>query len=186
MEDNKEASTRKLLDNKILENSKGLQTYIFTMVQDNYAKDEIFQNSIIRAYRSIGNLQDPERLMVWLVKIIKTETLRYYNKEKQWNDLVEYELDSSYDVDIEDVFEEVNFKESQGEILLMLESIGEKYEQILLLHYYYEMSLKEIALLMKMNYHTVKVYHQRGLAMLKKRFGNALEERKGRLWPLGR
>ncbi len=186
MEVNKEGSLREVLDNVILENSKGLQTYIFTMVRDNYAKDEIFQNSIIRAYRSIDKLKNPDSIKPWLIKIIKTETFRYYNKEKEWHGLVEYELDSAYDVDKQDIFAELDLKESQEEILEMLDSLGDKYGQILLLHYYYEMSLKEIALLKKMNYHSVKVYHQRGLAKLKKMFGKVLEERKEKLWPMGK
>ena len=154
--------------------SKDLQKFIFTLTRkDNYDMEEIFQNTMVQALQGLHSLKENEKMKSWLFSIAKTEARRFYSKNKRYEQIINVEvseLDWSNDIwdkDFAKVIEDKVF------VLSLMNMLNEDEHQIFLLHFVYDMTLKEISDILHMNNSTVRTIHFRGLKKCRK----MLEER---------
>ena len=135
-------------------------------------QEEIAQQTIFEAYKNINHIRRPEKLKSWLATVAKRLYIRECNRNKK---LFMYEQDEKgADETIgrlitceEDVLEEIIRHEDSQHLAKLVMKLDSKDSSIIILRYVDDMSLKDIAIAMDMNYSTVRSIHNRALAKLK-------------------
>ena len=156
---------------------KDLQRFIYTLTRkDQYAMEEIYQNTMVEGLKGLKKLRQEEKIKSWLFSIAKSEARRYYHKyqtranveingmEDRWNGIMP-----------EDEFQDFTTIIANREMLKsLLKDLSDEEQQIYLLHYYYDLTLKEISAILQLNYNTLRSIHARSLEKLR----NKARERK--------
>ncbi len=169
----KEQLTLKLFQELCLNYSRDLQIFIYSLTRkDQYAMEEIYQNTMVQALRGLKNLKDQDKMKSWLFSIAKAEAARHYAKnqryiQKECNDLSERDLYEFEEISFEDFTRTIDDKDF---LLSLFNRLNEDEHQVFALRYIYDISLKEISDILHINYSTVRSLHARGLVKCKKMF----------------
>ena len=117
---------------------KDLQRYALWLVGDRYAADDLVQETLLRAWRSLGRLQNPKAIKGWLLTILRRENARRFERyQPPQSSIPPEELGArrkEYDTSTE------AFVLRQA-----LERLPEEYREPLLLQVVHGYSQKEIA-----------------------------------------
>lgn len=118
---------------------------------------EAIQETSYRAYLKIKNLKHPEFFKTWITRILINYCCDEIRRKKKFTN---YKIDeaSSYD---SDRVKELTIKD-------YLNSLDEKYREVIVLKYFEEYKVKEIAYIKNIPEGTVKTRLKRGLAILEK------------------
>ena len=133
-------------------------------------QEEIAHQAILEAYEKLHKLREPKKLKSWLTTVAK----RLYARERARSKMFIHERDGEYGMDIieniasdDDILDEIVRNEDREYITRLVMRLDSKDSSIILLRYKDGMSLKDIALVLDMNYSTVRSMHTRALAKLK-------------------
>lgn len=151
--------------------SKELQRFIFTLTRkDQFEMEEIFQNTMIEGLVGLKKLREEEKIKSWLFSIAKAETRRYYHKIQIMHNVETSGMDYGWDkVMSDDEFHDFTETLANREMLSsLLRELSDEEQQIYLLHYYYDLPLKEISVVLQINYNTLRSVHVRTLEKLKR------------------
>lgn len=107
--------------------------------------------------------QSKAAISTWIYTIANNTVIDYYRTAKVYSEIPE---DVSTSDSIED---ELLNEETLEELANALEKLEERERDIIILHYYSGMTLKEVALKMGMSYSNTKLWHNKALASLKKK-----------------
>lgn len=147
-----------------------IKRFIHALTRNDFlASEEIFQNSMVGALEDLYYLRDNNKMKAWIFAIAKAESKRYYAKkqEKNTHECRKFvETESECNLHLFDFTESIEDKEY---IQVLIECLRGAEKQICVLHYYYGLTLKEIALTLDLNYNTIRSMHIRGMAKLRKR-----------------
>ena len=108
---------------------------------------------------------ESKALSSWIFIITKRTVARFYRSYRQSSEIPE---DLADDTDIEADTINAEMLERLADALQKLE---ERLRDIIVLHYYGEKTLKEIAVVMGMSYPNIKILHKKALSQLKKLIG---------------
>lgn len=129
-----------------------------SLVKDYQTAEDISQNVFVKYMLEDKEFEDGEHTKAWLLRVTINECkmhFRYYWNAKR----VEFPKD----------FEPFVWeKESEENLLLEVMKLPRKYREVLHLHYYEDLSIREISALLKKKEATVKTNLHRGRQMLKK------------------
>lgn len=133
----------------------------YTYVKNEEEALEIFQQTVLQAIESVHQLKKPAYFSTWLTRICINKALSALKKNKKLivTDEVEErraENDSSVDI------------AQQLDVANALGLLPEKYKTALMLRYYQDFTVKQIAEVMNCPEGSVKTILHRGLALLKK------------------
>lgn len=123
---------------------------------------DIVQETSYKAFLSIGQLKNEKFFLTWLTKILincSYDVLKKNKKELPLNNMVELATDK---------------REKEDENLDLLEAINrlnEKHKNAIILFYFQDLPISEVAKVMKIPENTVKTYLSRGKERLKKLLG---------------
>lgn len=159
----------KLFENTYRKYEKDLQKFIYTLTRkDQFAMEEIFQNTLEKAFRNLKYLRDDNKIKTWIFSIAKTEARRYYaaNKVNDKYEIDELNEDITITVDNDDDFTE--YVTDSILVSQIINSFSEGEQQIFMLHYYNDISFNEISEILNINYNTIRSIHIRGIAKMKK------------------
>jgi RNA polymerase sigma-70 factor (ECF subfamily) len=148
--------------------SKDLQRFIYTLTRkDRFAMEEIYQNTMLGALKGLNYLRDSSRMKSWIFAIAKAEARRYYAAGRPENfDGSQAAEEGQAGLDyIFDFTKTVEDKEYVKDLLL---GLPDEEQQLYILHYYYDLQLKEISEILNVNYSTVRSMHTRGMARMRK------------------
>lgn len=112
---------------------------------DEDCKDAI-QNTILKAYKNLGTLREPEHFKTWITRILLNECFDIHKSNKK---LVSYED-----------YMEQTYTDSQviySEVYIEIRNLEEKYRVPFVLHYVEGFSLQEVAKLLKITEAAVKM-----------------------------
>lgn len=161
----------RVFEKTYIEYNKDLQRFIYSLTRnDYYAMEEIFQNTMVQATKGLNSLREPAKMKTWLYSIAKAEAKRYYARNqsiievKYYNDS-EYDNISSIAIELNDFTKAVEDKEL---IISFINELTDEEQQIYILHYFYDISLKEISKVLNINYNTIRSLHSRGFKKIKK------------------
>ncbi|MDR0854098.1 MAG: RNA polymerase sigma factor [Clostridiales Family XIII bacterium] len=150
--------------------------FIFTISRRNPEyTDDIFQNTWMNVYRYISTLRDEASTRAWLYSIARNESKRYFaDKHIRFFDNVlpltgPTGSAETWAIDPEDeTASDFPDKLADSELLgALLRKLTAEKQQLILLYYYHELSLAEIAEALDANYNTVKSSFRRAIAELK-------------------
>ena len=143
----------------IIENQNKFYRLAFSYMHNQEDALDVVQNAVCRALEHSGELRNADAMKTWFYRILVNESLLFLRKNKR------FVLDED-GADREIVYEEPGF-EIQDSLYKQISRLDEDVQSIIKLHYYEEMTLREISQVMEMNLNTVKAKMYRGLKALK-------------------
>lgn len=131
---------------------------------------DLVSETIVRGYEHVGKLKEPCYFKTWLIRILLNTIADYYRKNKN---IVSMEA-----ADIEWAAETLawqegpqknpgNAVEEKLDLLAALEKLPEKQKSVIVLKYYDDLKISEIASALEMPEGTVKAYLHKAKEMLK-------------------
>lgn len=149
----------------IKENQERFYRFAYRYMKNTDASVEVVQESIVKALEKIHTLRKKEYLKTWFYRILINECLTNLRKNKKIVLLDQYDevpyIDNTSDK-----------KELAYIIFKAIDNLDQKYKTIILLRFYEDMMISDIAEVLKININTVKSRLYRALDMLKDELRN--------------
>ena len=158
--------------------------YVLSEVRDADTAQDITQNAIEKAWKYQYQLKKKENAKAWLFKIARNEVMKFFKgkREHYFYDERDSEMIQEQYSDIEEeILEILVHKEMAHRIVEALQRLDPKYGQIIKLWALGDLSQKEIAQELDLNYNTVRGLLHRGLNELRNIYF-ALERGEGDEW----
>ena len=139
------------------------EAYLWSTQCCNYDEDEakdVLQNAYLKILEGKARYQSKASFKTWLFSIIRFTAIDLYRKTIEYESLTNVE-----------VIEE-GIESERSDLRAMLEKLPPKQQEVMLLSFYHEMTLEEIAKVMDLHIGTVRTHYSRGKdsmrAMIKK------------------
>ncbi|MEF2290867.1 sigma-70 family RNA polymerase sigma factor [Virgibacillus dokdonensis] len=123
---------------------------------------DVVQETSYKAFLSIGQLKNEKYFLTWLTKILincSYDVLKKSKKELPLSNMIELTTD------------EREKREENLDLLEAINRLNEKHKNAIILFYFQDLSISEVAKVMKIPENTVKTFLSRGKARLKKLLG---------------
>lgn len=139
--------------------------------------EDVLQDTFVSIYNNVKSLSDFEKLRPWIFSILKnTSYTRYTKRKREFPD--EFVLDKAEESPTYPGEDEIA---ERSEIQEALMNLKEKEREVLVLYYYNDFSIEEIAKICKTFQGTVKSRLYRARKNLKKELLKTSEEYEGEL-----
>jgi RNA polymerase sigma-70 factor (ECF subfamily) len=146
------------LEKYIVENEKAFYRLAYSYVKNPDDALDVVQESIYKAFASIHSIQNFDHVKTWFYRIIVNVSLDLLRKRKR--EVTTYEeFMLSHDTGTVDHYSDIDLRRS-------LDSLPEKYRSIVVLRYFEDLKLDEIAEILDKNVNTVKTRLYKALHML--------------------
>jgi len=149
---------RKKVEKYIIENREYYYRLAYSYVKNEADTLDVIQESIIKALISIESLKEIEKVKSWFYKIVIRTSIDYIRKNKKYNDMI-------------DISEIINNGKSDQykdlDLYKALDELDETYKTIIILRYFEDMKINDIADILDENPNTVKTRLYAGLKKLK-------------------
>ena len=138
-----------------------IYNFALATVKDKDLAENITQETCVEVMNTISNLRDPLAFNSWVRRITYHQCTRYFKKRKDVlvdeNEDGETIFDTLQDDNIEDLPQEIaERKDLQDIIKEMLYSLPEEQRSAMMMYYFEEMSVKEIAEVQEVSEGTIK------------------------------
>lgn len=138
--------------------------YLYSLCHNQELAEDLTQETFLKAILSLKN--DHVNVRAWLYLVARNLYFNYRNKEKRIIPLEE--LETSVPDDTASLLEHLIKDEQKKLLYRALEHLPERQREILLLHYFNGLSLKEVAVILKQTPENIRVQAYRGKKELKK------------------
>lgn len=144
--------------------------YIYMKNEDDAL--EVFQETVYKAFISIKNLKEEQYFSTWLTRILIHTAMDQLNKKKRVIPMDREILESKVNP--------YTHTENHFDLLEAIKELDEKYKSVLILRYYKDYSVKQIAETLQCPEGTIKTNIHRGLNQLREKMkGDHANE-----WPI--
>ncbi len=138
-----------------------IYSYIYYAVQDDALAADITQETYLKAFKNIRGLQDEAKFFPWLRTIAVNLTRDYIRIKPELPSSLEDYAAASGKFDPADTktlppLEQIEKKQLQEEIEKALAQLSFEHREVLILHYYDELSLEEISMMLSVKTGTLK------------------------------
>lgn len=158
----------------------------FTYVRDHSRAEDLVQETFVNAYLSIQQLKDPARPFPWLVRIVVNQCLnaiRKYRREQPTEFLPEKSSMSTEDIYMQ--------QSRDKEVYAAIMCLAERFRTPIILYYFEDLSVREIAYALNLSEGAVKTRLARGRDQLKHQLkrgdtdelGDAYSSSKAQIYP---
>lgn len=144
----------------ILQNQDKFFRIAYCYVYQKEVAMDIVQNAICKALENYPGLRNENAIKTWFYRILINECLTYLRKSKR-------EILCEPGEIKEDIYYEEAY-EAKAEVYQLVCNLPEEMKSIILLHYFEELTLKEISQALEVNLNTVKTRLYAALKRLKK------------------
>lgn len=145
----------------IKENQNKLYRIAFSYTKEEESALDIVQESIEKALKNIHQLKTTEYVKTWFYRILINESLQYVKKNKK---LIMYSID-----DLEkDIYWEEDIQKDDIDIYKCVQKLNDKLKTVIILRFFEDMKIEEIAKVTNTNVNTVKSRLYKALEKLKK------------------
>lgn len=144
----------------ILENQEKFYRIAYTYVYNKEHALDIVQNAICKALTNYGTLRNPDAVKTWFYRILVNESLQYKRKN-QWEIATE---DSEMP---EEGYLEPGY-EVEEDLFAAIHTLSREQQTVVILHYFEQLTLKEIAKVTQVHLSTVKSRLYAALGQLRK------------------
>lgn len=158
----------KLLSDVVIKNKENHYRLAYSYVKNADDALDIVQESIYKAISSIDSLKNPKYIKTWLYRIVVNTSLDFLRKHKRV-DVVEQEILERYIPGDEDDYENIDLHRA-------LDELSPNYRTIIVLRYFEDLKIEEVADVLNENVNTVKTRLYRALKMLRVKMDDDLEE----------
>lgn len=148
----------------IKKNQNKLYRIAFSYTKEEESALDIVQESIEKALKNIHQLKTTEYVKTWFYRILINESLQYVKKNKK---LIMYSID-----DLEkDIYWEEDIQKDDIDIYKCVQKLNDKLKTVIILRFFEDMKIEEIAKVTNTNVNTVKSRLYKALEELKKAVG---------------
>ena len=168
----KDKSNADLIEEVILEKYNQYYRLAYSYVHNEDDASDIVQNGAYKALKSSHTLKQPEHAQTWVYRIMLNECFNYLKQPK----FLSYEkLEEENELDLG------SEKDHYGDIDLQnaLDVLSQKDKAIIILKYFEEKTLEEIADILEENVNTIKSRLYRSIKKLRKILSEESEREKG-------
>jgi len=120
---------------------------------------DIVQESVYKAISSMDSLKNPDYLKTWFYRIVVNTSLDFLRRQKR-NVAVGEEILGSFDFGAVDSYGDFDLQRA-------LDNLPEKYRTIVVLRYFEDLKIDEIAEILNENVNTVKTRLYKSLEILR-------------------
>ena len=155
------ATAQEILIEYIKENQDKFYKVAFTYTKNQDLSLDVVQESITKALEHISSLKHEEYVKTWFYRILINESIKSSRRNKK---IVEYELldnvstNKKYD---EELIESIDIYKN-------IQKLNEKLKTVIILRFFENLKIEEIAYITKTNVSTVKSRLYKGMEELKK------------------
>lgn len=154
-------NVKETLINYIKENEDKFYRIAFSYSKNEEAALDIVQESIVKSLNHINKLKNEEYVKTWFYRILINECLQYIKKNKR---IITYESQ-----EIENIIEWNDDISINGiDMYKYIQQLNKKLRTVIILRYFEDMKIEEIAKITKTNINTVKSRLYKALEILKK------------------
>lgn len=137
------------------------QFYItaYTLLRNEADAEDAVCNAILNGYEHLAQLKNPKKFKAWMLTITRNEALKICRRrmELPGDETVENLLPPAYD--------------NHNELWDVVQALKEEYRIVIVLFYYNDLSLRDIADVLDISIGTVKSRLDRGRKLLKEALG---------------
>ena len=153
-----EVKKEKQIKKYIVENKESLYRFAYSYVRNEDDALDIVHDAICKSLISISTLKNIDNIKSWIYQIVSNCAIDYIRKNKKYvaiSDDIEESNAIGYDT-----YEDIDLQEA-------LERLPEKYRVVIILRYFEDMKIGDIAQILKENENTIKTRLYNGLSKLK-------------------
>lgn len=154
---NKKIKEKKVKD-YIVNNQEGFYKVAYSYVKNQDDALDIVHDSICKALSKLDSLKDEEAIKPWFYKILINSSIDYIRKNSKYVALEEELLSDEHNSN--DTYTDIDLQRA-------LEKLPEEYRVIIVLRYFEDMKIDEIANVLSQNTNTIKTKLYTGLRRLK-------------------
>lgn len=155
---------------------KPLYNFVFQLVGDQAASEDIVQETFLKAWKSLSKFDSKKKFSTWLFSIAKNTAFDWLRKKKELNfSSFENEDGESFLENMED--ETILYSENLlskidniNDARDLMKNLSPELKSILLLHHKYGFSLAEIAEIMGKSSNTLKSKYRRTILDLRQKY----------------
>lgn len=151
-----------VLEEYIRENQEKLYKVAYTYTRNQELALDVVQEAITKSLENISKLKHEEYIKTWFYKILINESLKVYKKNKKY---IQYELQE--DIKTNQGYNEDKIAENI-DIYNNIQKLDNKLKTVIILRFFENLKIDEIAEITKTNVNTVKSRLYKGLSELKK------------------
>lgn len=137
-----------LVENFIVENQHAYYRLAYSYVKNKENALDIIQESILKALKSIDQLEEIQFMKTWIYRIIINTSLDFIKKHGRMQVMEEDALHS--------FLPEQSDEEKNLDLYDALDHLGEPYKTIVVLRYFEDLKIEDIAEIQKENTNTIK------------------------------
>lgn len=149
----------------ITQQHASLYRMIYAYVHNEIDAIEVFQNVVVKAFYALSTLQQPTYFVTWLMRIAINESVTFMKKQAR---------EPSAPIEqFMHIADHVPSPDENIDLWQALNELNDQYKTVLLLRYYQDYTVVQIAEVTQLPEGTVKTSIRRGLQQLKKRMKGA-------------
>jgi RNA polymerase sigma factor (sigma-70 family) len=156
-------STDELVVRLFQEEGHSLVRLARLFVDDRNAAEDLVQEAFIRLARSATRIAEPQRAAAYLRSIV-LNLARDHNRRG----LVSLRHQLPFDDRVASIEDTITLEEDQRRVLELLREIAPRQRDCLVLRYYHELGIDDIASTLGVSRNSVKTHLQRGLAAMER------------------
>lgn len=149
----------KYVEGYITEYKDAIYRLAYSYVKNPEDSLDIVQESIYKAFSSIDSLKEPAFIKTWFYRIVVNTSIDFIRKRKR-EILIDEEFIFNNDAGHTDTYRDIDLERA-------LDDLPEDYRIIIILRYFEDLKIKEIAEVLDENINTVKTKLYKGLDKLK-------------------
>jgi RNA polymerase sigma-70 factor (ECF subfamily) len=149
----------KQLADLVIANKENYYRLAYSYVKNPEDALDVVQESIYKALASLASLREPEYIKTWFYKIVVNTSLDFLRKKKKLI-ICDEEVLCSIDSGETDNYRDFDLHEA-------LEALPESHRSIVILRYFEDLKLEEIAEILNENINTVKTRLYKSLKKLR-------------------
>lgn len=149
----------------IIENQEKFYRLAYSYVRDRESALDVVQNAVCKGLEKCFELKNPDALNTWFYRIVVNESLQYIRKNR-------HEVPGKQEGLTEQAYHEPAFERS-GEVYEEVVKLPEPMKTVVILHYFEDLTLKQISEITKTNLNTVKSRLYSALRRLEKKLKEA-------------
>ena len=151
--------TEKILTNCIIEHKENVYRLAYSYVKNREDALDIVQDSIYKAMDNLELLKNPDAVKSWFYRIVVNTSLDFLRRNKKVQSM-EPEMIDVYCPGAEDVYSDIDLKRT-------LEDLPTKYRSVIVLRYFEDMKISEVAEVLNENTNTIKTRLYQALQLLR-------------------
>ncbi|OGO77004.1 MAG: RNA polymerase subunit sigma-70 [Clostridiales bacterium GWB2_37_7] len=152
-------SIEKQIADHVISNKESYYRLAFSYVRNVDDALDIVQESILKALSSMSSLKEPDYIRTWFYRIVVNTSLDFLRRQKKLV-IVEDEILCSFDTGADDVYAVLDLQS-------VLETLPDNYRSIIILRYFEDLKLEEIAEILSENISTIKTRLYKALKWLR-------------------